>query len=46
MVRCLAAASVTNLGEFPNSRATVDGRIRLGLCWDRNKEAEQGESSI
>jgi hypothetical protein len=37
---------VTNLGEILNSRDMVDDRMRLGLCWVRNKEAEQGEPSI
>jgi hypothetical protein len=35
---------LTELGENRNSRATVDGRTWLGLCWVRDKRAEQWEA--
>jgi hypothetical protein len=37
---------MTDLGGFPNSLATVDGMMWLGLRWVCNKGLEQGESSI
>jgi hypothetical protein len=43
---CLTAAWLTDLGEIPIPRATMDGRTWLGLRWVRDKGAEQGKRSI
>jgi hypothetical protein len=44
--RCLTTAILADLGEIPNSRATVANRGRGVVLWVRNKLMEHIEHSI
>jgi hypothetical protein len=44
--RLITTTPMTDFREFQNLWAMVDGRMRSGLRWVRNKGVEQGESSI
>jgi hypothetical protein len=37
---------MTDLGGFPNSRATVDGRMCLGLRWVRDQGRSKGNAQF
>jgi hypothetical protein len=46
MARCLAVARMTDLGQIPIPRATVDGRTWLGLRWVCDKGRSKGNTQF